>query len=171
MYFKSTPCDVIRGVEFGMPKPDPLTPVRRARFQEFCRSKGWGLSGNRWNTTSIAEAISKPVNKASDLLNGHGAFGSKIARDIEDHLGLPGGFFDDFNEWPFPEIERDRFNQLRPSQKIEIQGLVRRAITEFEEFNKGNKPTLTFVDPKRGTPQERRDRNSTARKRSNDADS
>lgn len=107
-----------------MPSPDPLTPVRRDRFQDYCRSKGWELTGGRWNTTSIAEAIGKPVSKASDLLNGHGAFGSKIARDIEDQLGLPGGYLDNFSEsmlWPFELVDRARYEALSDIAKGAVQ--------------------------------------------------
>lgn len=82
------------------------------------------MPGGRWNTTSIAEAIGKPVSKASDLLNGHGAFGAKIARDIEDQLSLPGGYLDNFSEammWPFQLVDRDRYEALSDIAKGAVQ--------------------------------------------------
>ena len=81
-----------------MPKADPLTPLRRQRLQAYCRQKGWELPGGRWSTSAIAPAIGKPVTKTSNLLNGTGAFGSKIAREIEDTLKLPSGYFDALGE-------------------------------------------------------------------------
>lgn len=35
--------------------------------------------------------------------------------------------------WPFPDIDRARFTALTHDQRIEIQGIVRRQITDFEE--------------------------------------
>lgn len=34
--------------------------------------------------------------------------------------------------WPFPNIDRERFDRLEDWQRTEIQGLVRKAITDFE---------------------------------------
>lgn len=34
--------------------------------------------------------------------------------------------------WPFPEIDRGRFDRLSKDQKLEIQGAVRNMLTEFE---------------------------------------
>jgi hypothetical protein len=121
---------------------DPLAPTRQARLQEYCRGKGWEFPGGRWNTSAVALAIGKSVTKASNLLNGTGPFGAKIARDIEDTLRVPGGTLDgmiDENGWPFPGINRERFDRLFPEQKLEIQGMVRRAITDFEMINQNDK--------------------------------
>lgn len=86
-----------------MPKADPLTPLRRKRFQDFCRSKKWVSDADRWAVKDISAAIGKPTNKVSDLLNGNGSFGSKIAREIEGALGLPDFYFDsltgEFEDW------------------------------------------------------------------------
>lgn len=42
--------------------------------------------------------------------------------------------------WPFPSIDRARFEALQAEQKIEIQGVVRKMITDFE-----NTPRPTVV--------------------------
>lgn len=121
---------------------DPLAPTRKQRLQDYCRARGWELPGGRWNTTSIAIAIGKSVTKTSNLLNGTGPFGSKIARDIEDTLDIPGGTLDglvDESGWPFPTINRKRYDNLLPDQKKEIQGIVRRAIADFEADNANKK--------------------------------
>lgn len=82
-----------------MPKKDPETSLRRERFRDYCKSRGWDRAdGSGWLTNDIAKAIGKPVNKTSDLLNGYGSFGSKISREIEDALNLPNGHFDGIGE-------------------------------------------------------------------------
>lgn len=78
-----------------MPRqPDPRTETRRERFRAYCRSKGWKAEGEDWKITDIAAATKKARSKVSDLLNANGSFGSAIARDLEDALGLPDFFFD-----------------------------------------------------------------------------
>ncbi len=41
--------------------------------------------------------------------------------------------------WPFPDLDRARFDALTPNQKIEIQGVVRERIDKFE----ATRPTRT----------------------------
>jgi transcriptional regulator with XRE-family HTH domain len=41
-------------------------------------------------------------------------------------------------DWPFPDLELHRFLALTPNQRIEIQGLVRARIKEFEAENAAN---------------------------------
>lgn len=90
-----------------VPLKDPLAPVRRERLQAYCKSKGWMLPNERWNTAAIALAMGKSVTKASNLIHGTGSFGAKIAREIEDAMNLPGGYLDGLGiaDWPFsPEL-------------------------------------------------------------------
>lgn len=90
-------------------KPDPLSDVRREAFRAYCRRKGWQNEGGRWSTTAISNAVGKPVNKVSDLLNGKGSFGAAIARDIEATAGdLHPGELDGMGQGdtPFVEIRR-----------------------------------------------------------------
>lgn len=112
-------------------KTDPLTEIRRERFRAYCISKRWG-DGKEWRAGEIAQAIGKPITKTSDLLNAHGSFGAKIAREIEDKLSLPGGYLDGFSGWPFPGIQAERFHALTHDQRMEIQGIVRQWIEKFE---------------------------------------
>ncbi len=42
----------------------------------------------------------------------------------------------DVSAWPFPEIGRDRFDRLEDWQRNEIQGLVRKAIFDFEVISR-----------------------------------
>lgn len=73
-----------------MPVADPRTETRREHFRALCRRKGWfDEARQKWAVTEIAHATLKPTNKVSDLLNGKGSFGAKIARELESALGLP----------------------------------------------------------------------------------
>lgn len=81
-----------------MAKKDPETDARRERFRDYCRERGWEHENGDWKTKVIAEAIGKPTNKTSDLLNGTGSFGPVIAREIEESLGLRSGTFDGIGE-------------------------------------------------------------------------
>ncbi len=54
-----------------------------------------------------------------------------------DHFWLATGEGDKHNmdHWPFPDIDRARFNALSLRQQIEIQGVVRERIERFESPN------------------------------------
>lgn len=78
-----------------MTKADPLSTARRERLQAYCRRKGWQNENGTWAIKVIGQHLKKPPQKVSDLLNGRGAFGAKIARDIEESSGdLPPGYLD-----------------------------------------------------------------------------
>ena len=58
---------------------------------------------------------------------------SHAARKMEAKAKKPRGWLDtDFEVWPFPGIDRSRFDALTRSQRDEIQGMVRAALLEFE---------------------------------------
>jgi hypothetical protein len=63
-----------------------------------------------------------------------------------------------YGGWPFPDIERERFERLSANQKIEIQGVVRERIEKFETSPKTShaKPATLARKPvaakKRRTP-------------------
>jgi hypothetical protein len=79
----------------GMANADPKTEVRRERFRALCKARGWfDTDRQRWAVTDIAAATMKQRQKVSDLLNGAGSFGSKIAREIEIALELPEYYLD-----------------------------------------------------------------------------
>jgi phage repressor protein C with HTH and peptisase S24 domain len=90
-----------------MAKPDPKTPERRRLFTVLCEGKGWRNPDQTWAVTSVAQAIGKPISKASDLLNGRGSFGASIAREIEVALDLPPFYLDGSSDDPdFEEVNR-----------------------------------------------------------------
>jgi hypothetical protein len=58
---------------------------------------------------------------------------SVAARKIESKARKPRGWLDtDFSQWPFPGLERSRFDALTRSQRDELQGIVRRELEQFE---------------------------------------
>lgn len=67
-------------------KPDPLSNIRREIFRDYCRRKGWQHPNGQWKIKDIGQAVGKPPNKVSDLLNGNGSFGATIARQIESYV-------------------------------------------------------------------------------------
>lgn len=87
-----------------MSKKDPLSDIRRERFRDWCRDKGLVKSGNRFAVGDVAKTIGKGYQQASNLLNGHGSFGATIAREIEDHCGLPPNYFDGSDDGDFVEV-------------------------------------------------------------------
>lgn len=69
---------------------------------------------------------------------------SKAARKMEAELEKGFGWMDtDFELWPFPDIPPPRIEGLKPSQRIEIQGLVRDRIEKFEASNESAKKPLS----------------------------
>jgi len=115
-----------------MAKPDPLTPTRRRRFQDYCTDRGWRNENDSWKTGEIGVAIGKPTSKASDLLNATGTFGATIARDIEAALDLPPGYFDFEIDWPFSLIDQKRYWALSPEARGAAQQKMMDAIIEQE---------------------------------------
>lgn len=89
-----------------MSTKDPETELRRERFLDYCRSRGWDHDNGRWAVLEISSAINKPVNKVSNLIHGHGSFGAKIAREIEQTLQLERGYFDGFGDKDFVDVPR-----------------------------------------------------------------
>ncbi len=80
----------------------------------------------------LAERIDRKTNYCSDLLLGRRSFGEDIARHIEERLNLGKWALDGGAGWPFPGIDRDRYDRLTREQQLEIQGAVRSMITTFE---------------------------------------
>jgi hypothetical protein len=76
---------------------------------------------------------------------------SRAARKIEENVGLEIGWLDANPEaWPFPEIDKALFDGLKPNQKKEIQGLVRRAILDFR-LGESSPPAITAATKKYAT--------------------
>lgn len=49
--------------------------------------------------------------------------------------------------WPFPDIDRARFDRLKDSQRFEIQGLVRDRLERFEAANQEQRPLGAPIAP------------------------
>lgn len=79
------------------------------------------------------------------LLTGKRPFGEEIARFLEDKLQVPRWTLDGGAGWPFPGIPMDAWEKLSRDQRIEIQGIVRKTMKDFnvlevEESGKGPSP-------------------------------
>lgn len=62
--------------------------------------------------------------------------GDDLATRLERKAGKPLGWMDEDRRsgWPFQGIARERFDALDSEQRIEVQGVVRRMIVDFEAF-------------------------------------
>lgn len=84
----------------------------------------------------IARALGISKVYAWQLENGkRDAIDSKAARLIERKAGKPEGWMDtDFELWPFPDASLlERVEQLRPDQRVEVQGAIRQALAAIEQ--------------------------------------
>lgn len=91
----------------------------------------------------IARALGISKVYAWQLENGkRTVIDSKAARMMERHAGKEEGWMDtDFDAWPFPDAELlARVEALKNEQRIEVQGVLRRMLTDFEAGRQGNSP-------------------------------
>lgn len=88
-----------------------------------------------WTQTALGEKLSVTKGNVSGWENGHHEPGFNQVLKIAAETGYPidPGPGDG---WPFPGIERMRFEMLTIDQKTEIQGIVRQAISAFEAESK-----------------------------------
>lgn len=106
------------------------------------------------NAAELARRIDKDKTYVNRLFYPIGkkarkGIGPEIMKACTKAFGLPPGYWEGLDGlgsgWPFPEIDRERFDRLDDWQRIEIQGLVRNAIKDFEAENKG-RPSGEFSD-------------------------
>lgn len=100
------------------------------------------------NQSRLAERIQRPARSVNGMLHGKKSFGERVARDIEELLGLPRGALDapisdselrtkvtplaSRSDWPF-EIARERFDALSVTAKLKVEGALLAMIRELEE--------------------------------------
>lgn len=101
-----------------------------ALIQELSKERGHELKD-----PEVAQALGISKVYAWQLRNKkRDSIDSKAARKIEAKAGKPNGWLDtNFSLWPFPGISSERFDQLTPEEKLEIQGSVRQLMIEFEQ--------------------------------------
>lgn len=118
---------------------DSFKAATGASQENFCAEHGLGSQANvghyihgRQGLTidsvrRFAEGMKKTVDSISPTL------ASQInAAHLLTEIGR--------QSWPFPDIDRTRFDQLKESQRYEIQGLVRERIERFEQANNESRP-------------------------------
>lgn len=106
----------------------------RLSHKEFAKKQGFSGDAMVWQYLNNHRPLN--VQAAARFAAGLGvpisAFSSRLdaeARQIAAALGQTPAP----TVWPFPDIEPERFDDLSPNQKIEIQGLVRERIERFED--------------------------------------
>lgn len=114
---------------------DHESEVRLHLLKQHCvRLKLVRSDGVTPSPSKLAAKIGRSANQCSGILRGTTPFGEDLARDIEEKLHLGKWALDGAADWPFPGIDRERFNALTHDQRIEIQGVVRDRIEAFEAY-------------------------------------
>lgn len=117
---------------------------RKRKLKWLCASEGRSIESVAEVADVSPEAIDQIIKgtllpKKKDGTQSARNLGDPVARKIELALNLGRGWFDaDDLAWPFPKIERKRFEDLEPDQRIEIQGVVRDRIESFETAHSTN---------------------------------
>lgn len=81
-----------------------IQEVRRARLRRFIDERYEG------NVSRFAAAAGKSQSQIADMLDLRKSFGERVARSLEEKLGLPGGWLDQDDESspPLPTIDDER---------------------------------------------------------------
>lgn len=105
----------------------------------------------------LAERIAGLSQQALSALESRDSKTSEVAAQLADVLGISlhwlvsGSGKPEPQDWPFPGIDRSRFDALSRDQQIEIQGLVRERIEKFEGGASGGGLTNDSLLPPTGT--------------------
>jgi ribosome-binding protein aMBF1 (putative translation factor) len=105
----------------------------------------------------LSEKISGLSQQALSALESRDSKTSEVAAQLADVLEISlywlvsGHGKPEPQDWPFPGIERSRFDALSRDQQIEIQGLVRERIEKFEGGASGGWHTSDDLFPPTGT--------------------
>jgi hypothetical protein len=119
-----------------MEKVSPRRARRKARLETLLEEAGGPAQAERDTGT--------PKSHFSAMLSGRRGLGDDLAAKLEERYKKPAGWFDAEDApagWPFPGIDSKRFERLKESQKIEIQGAVRKMISDFEQEAESGKYT------------------------------
>lgn len=98
-----------------------------------------------WTQTQLGEKLHVTKGNVSAWENGHHEPSFGQLQVIAEQTGYPLMQHDlkassgdqQLAPWPFPDIDQQRFNALTPTQRIEIQGIVRQRIEAFEHAGNG----------------------------------
>ena len=112
--------------------------IRRANLRAYMERECGG------SPTELAVRTGKKVNQIQDMLAGRKSFGEKVAREIEDALGMDPKALDLERatsvpipiryRWPF-KIDQGRFERLKSEQKHDIDIWLATRVGEFEFVN------------------------------------
>lgn len=85
---------------------------------------------------TIANAVGKPANYVSRVLNRTKKLGEEMVREFESVLDLPAYWFDgldDLGAWPFATVSRQAYEGLTPEQRRGIEQWVARQVDAYAE--------------------------------------
>jgi len=102
---------------------------------------------------AFADQVDRAHSQISQLKHRHGRgkggtprrIDDKLARQLEEKLGLERGHMDNVhtgNEWPFPLVDRARWDRLTPDDQLHVQRSINMLIGQYEEPT-GDKPHTT----------------------------
>lgn len=106
-----------------------------ASQEAFCAQQGLGTQANVGHYIHSRQGLTIDAARrfAVGLKTTIDKFSPTLAKQVNDaHLVTDLGK----RYWPFPDIDRSRFDQLKDSERYEIQGLVRERLERFEAANR-----------------------------------
>jgi len=109
-------------------KMDDIYATRLTRFRQLLDERFGGKQA------AIANAVGKPANYVSRVLNGTKKLGEEMVREFELSLNLPAYWFDgldDLGVWPFATISRQAYEGLTPEQRRGIEQWVSRQVEAY----------------------------------------
>lgn len=123
--------------------PDWVKTIEAVRLANYRRLVA-ELQGNKSEPirpADIARALGISKVYAWQLENGkRDSIDSKAARLMEREMGKSEGWMDtDFDLWPFPDATLlERVERLGPSQRLEVQYAIRRALSDLGVAGEGS---------------------------------
>lgn len=112
---------------------------RVARLIDWIRRNRRGLlnEAGEVEPRQLVKELGNTPSYWSDVLRipeGSGkSFGAKAARVAEEKLGMPPLYLEGVEgDWPFEEVERDRYDRLTPVQRGMVQAAMLQAIRDIE---------------------------------------
>jgi hypothetical protein len=132
-------------------------------IQEIRHANLMSLIEQAGSIQAFANAIDRSHSQVSQLKNRskHSKSGQpraierELASHIEQQLGLDAGWMDQdhlrVNDWPFPDIDRERYDRLSESDRRYVQGAMHQAIQHCEERH-GIEPLLTTGESRVSVP-------------------
>jgi hypothetical protein len=119
---------------------DPMTPWEIIDSALTHKKRKWAWLANELDISAQAVTNWKTRGVPAGQFRAIATVLSLSVDQVEGREPLP---WDKSDGWPFPGIDRARFDHLDPLQKGEIQGKVREMIAEFEKARQSSGKSTT----------------------------